>query len=128
MGTTAVDVRVRGRVQGVSFRMYAEQRAAELGVAGWVRNEPDGSVAVRVEGDQEAVDAFDIGREPEHIRALYGNGVHGRQTLIARRLLERGSATSSSGTARGSPGTTMLRSRRITASSRPKSTSRSPRS
>ncbi len=38
----------------------------------------------------EAADAFDIGKEPEKIRAMYGSGVHGRQTLIARRLLERG--------------------------------------
>jgi hypothetical protein len=38
----------------------------------------------------EATDAFDIGKEPAHIRALYGDHVHGRQTLIARRLLERG--------------------------------------
>ena len=38
----------------------------------------------------EASDAFDIGREPEYIRAAYGDHVHGRQTLIARRLLERG--------------------------------------
>jgi hypothetical protein len=38
----------------------------------------------------EAADAFDITREPQHIRALYGDGVHARQTLIARRLLERG--------------------------------------
>ena len=38
----------------------------------------------------EATDAFDLSREPEHIRALYGDHVHGRQTLIARRLLERG--------------------------------------
>src|ERR1043166_452694 len=38
----------------------------------------------------EASDAFDIGKEPTHIRALYGDHVHGRQTLIARRLLERG--------------------------------------
>jgi hypothetical protein len=38
----------------------------------------------------EAADAFDIAREPKPIRDLYGNGVHGRQTLIARRLLERG--------------------------------------
>lgn len=37
-----------------------------------------------------ATDAFDINDEPQHIRDLYGNGVHGRQTLIARRLLERG--------------------------------------
>jgi len=38
----------------------------------------------------EAADAFDISREPAHIRELYGAGVHARQTLIARRLLERG--------------------------------------
>jgi hypothetical protein len=38
----------------------------------------------------EAADAFDLTRETQHVRDLYGNGVHGRQTLIARRLLERG--------------------------------------
>lgn len=38
----------------------------------------------------EAADAFDLSREPQSIRDLYGSGVHGRQTLIARRLLERG--------------------------------------
>jgi hypothetical protein len=38
----------------------------------------------------EATDAFDIGNEPAYIRAMYGDHVHGRQTLIARRLLERG--------------------------------------
>ncbi len=38
----------------------------------------------------EAADAFDISGEPESIREMYGKGVHGRQTLIARRLLERG--------------------------------------
>ena len=38
----------------------------------------------------EAADAFDISQEPEYIRAMYGDGVHARQTLIARRLLERG--------------------------------------
>jgi hypothetical protein len=37
-----------------------------------------------------ATDAFDINHEPQAIRDLYGSGVHGRQTLIARRLLERG--------------------------------------
>ena len=37
-----------------------------------------------------ATDAFDINHEPQTIRDLYGDGVHGRQTLIARRLLERG--------------------------------------
>lgn len=38
----------------------------------------------------EAADAFDVSQEPQHVRDLYGSGVHGRQTLIARRLLERG--------------------------------------
>ena len=38
----------------------------------------------------EAADAFDLSREPEPIRRMYGDHVQGRQTLIARRLLERG--------------------------------------
>ncbi|MEM7233910.1 MAG: DUF1501 domain-containing protein, partial [Planctomycetota bacterium] len=37
-----------------------------------------------------ATDAFDVSKEPESIRQLYGSGVHARQTLIARRLVERG--------------------------------------
>lgn len=39
---------------------------------------------------QEAAEAFDLSRETREARALYGDHVHGRQTLIARRLLERG--------------------------------------
>ncbi|MCX7416443.1 MAG: DUF1501 domain-containing protein [Planctomycetia bacterium] len=38
----------------------------------------------------EAAEAFDISREPKHVREMYGESVHGRQTLMARRLLERG--------------------------------------
>jgi hypothetical protein len=38
----------------------------------------------------EATDAFDVSKEPEHIRRMYGETVYGRQTLMARRLLERG--------------------------------------
>jgi len=38
----------------------------------------------------EAADAFDINREPKNIRDAYGNGTHGRQLLMTRRLLERG--------------------------------------
>lgn len=52
---TATDLTITGRVQGVSFR-YATQREAERhGVTGWVRNEPDGSVAVHAEGPADAV-------------------------------------------------------------------------
>jgi hypothetical protein len=38
----------------------------------------------------EAADAFDISKEPKHIREAYGDGVQARQLLIARRLVERG--------------------------------------
>ena len=38
----------------------------------------------------EAADVFDVSNEPESVRKLYGETLHGRQTLIARRLLERG--------------------------------------
>jgi acylphosphatase len=54
----AVQARVSGRVQGVSFRWYIEEQARSLGVTGWVRNEPDGSVLVHAEGDDDAVDAL----------------------------------------------------------------------
>jgi acylphosphatase len=49
---------VRGRVQGVGFRAFAAHEARSLGLAGWVRNEPDGSVAVMAQGKADAVDAF----------------------------------------------------------------------
>src|SRR5881409_2213126 len=38
----------------------------------------------------DATDAFDVSREPEHIRKMYGEGTQARQILIARRLVERG--------------------------------------
>jgi hypothetical protein len=38
----------------------------------------------------EAADAFDVNREPEYIREMYGPGVQARQLLVARRLVERG--------------------------------------
>ena len=56
MTSTAVQVRVSGRVQGVAFRWEAQRAAEKLGVTGWVRNEPDGSVTAHVEGEPDAVD------------------------------------------------------------------------
>jgi acylphosphatase len=47
---------VSGEVQGVGFRYAARERAAELGVAGWVRNLPDGTVEAEVEGESGAVE------------------------------------------------------------------------
>ncbi len=51
----AAHIRVRGLVQGVSFRASFARVASELGVRGWVKNKPDGSVEAHVEGDRGAV-------------------------------------------------------------------------
>jgi len=49
---------VHGRVQGVGFRYSARSRAARLGLTGWVRNEPDGTVSVVCEGPRDKVGEF----------------------------------------------------------------------
>ena len=49
---------VRGSVQGVFFRTETRDRARSLGVAGWVRNVPDGTVEAVFEGNDEKVDSM----------------------------------------------------------------------
>jgi acylphosphatase len=44
---------VRGRVQGVGFRWFVEREARTLGIDGWVRNNPDGSVEVLAMGTRD---------------------------------------------------------------------------
>lgn len=46
---------VRGRVQGVGYRLGCRRRAIELGVSGWVRNLADGSVEVEAEGQPQCL-------------------------------------------------------------------------
>jgi hypothetical protein len=61
------------------------------------RRQQDAQLEARIQSfelayrmQMDASDAFDVSREPKHIRALYGPGVQARQLLIARRLLEKG--------------------------------------
>ena len=49
-------VTVSGRVQGVFFRETARRQAALRGVAGWIRNAPDGTVEAVLEGEPDAVE------------------------------------------------------------------------
>ncbi|MDD5286307.1 MAG: acylphosphatase [Desulfuromonadaceae bacterium] len=48
----------QGRVQGVFFRQFTLSRALRLGISGWVRNLPDGTVEALFEGEEEAVQAL----------------------------------------------------------------------
>jgi len=52
------NLRVSGKVQGVFFRATTKETAEDLGVTGFVRNEPDGTVYAEVEGDSEKLDEF----------------------------------------------------------------------
>ena len=55
MAGTRVRIEVDGRVQGVWFRESTRRTAEDLGVAGWVRNRPDGGVEAVFEGDERSV-------------------------------------------------------------------------
>jgi len=70
---------------------------AELNRQHQERRAEDGALEARIQSfelayrmQMEATDAFDISREPQHLRDAYGSHVQGRQLLIARRLIERG--------------------------------------
>ena len=52
-----VTIRVKGRVQGVGYRRWAVNKAKEIGkISGWVHNDCDGSVILRIIGEVEDVD------------------------------------------------------------------------
>lgn len=50
---------IHGNVQGVFFRAGARERALSLGIAGWARNNADGSVEMHAEGRVEVLQAFE---------------------------------------------------------------------
>ena len=54
----AVQARVHGKVQGVGYRIWARREAIGFGLAGWVRNERDGTVTALIAGTDTAVSAM----------------------------------------------------------------------
>jgi hypothetical protein len=66
-------------------RRHQEPRAEDAGLEARIQSF---ELAYRMQ--MEATNAFDISREPQHLRDAYGSHVQGRQLLIARRLIERG--------------------------------------
>lgn len=51
-------IRIYGRVQGVGFRYETRDEARRLGLTGFARNEPDGSVYIEAEGKERKLNAF----------------------------------------------------------------------
>ena len=54
----AIQALVHGRVQGVFFRVYTRDKAHQLNLAGWVRNNRDGTVECFVQGLEQAISEF----------------------------------------------------------------------
>jgi len=53
--TKHIAIRVHGKVQGVFFRASTQEKAEELGLTGFVQNEPDGTVYLEAEGTAESL-------------------------------------------------------------------------
>lgn len=52
------EITVKGRVQGVGYRYFAAQKAAEMGITGWVKNAVDGSVIIIAQGMVEEIETY----------------------------------------------------------------------
>lgn len=59
---------ISGQVQGVGFRYFVLRQASSLGLAGWTRNLPDGSVEVVAKGEEAALATLEaaLSRGPSH--------------------------------------------------------------
>jgi len=52
------EIKVTGRVQGVWFRKFTEEKAKEIGIKGWVKNLPDGNVLMVARAEKTDLDTF----------------------------------------------------------------------
>jgi acylphosphatase len=78
--------RVVGRVQGVGFRWWTQRTACALGLGGWVRNEPDGSVVVHAVGTPGAIRRL----EEALLKGPMGARVDRREEIAPLGVLEPG--------------------------------------
>jgi acylphosphatase len=97
-------LRVHGHVQGVFFRATTRQRAQQAGVAGWVRNDPDGTVEMLLEQkDVTIVDAGNlvhaVGKEKAAI--IDGDSSLGVRQVFAIQGYEHGKRSGVGGTRGG---------------------------
>ena len=58
MAVKRLALRIHGRVQLVGFRAFAQRHASSLGLTGYVRNRPDGTLEVEAEGEEEQLNSF----------------------------------------------------------------------
>lgn len=52
------EINISGRVQGVGFRYFAQHKANEMGITGWVKNAVDGSVLIIAQGTEAEIKTF----------------------------------------------------------------------
>lgn len=71
---SGVEFRVSGHVQGVAFRAFVQRTGSRLGLTGWVRNNPDGSVSGCAEGEPgllvDFIKEVKIGNSASRVTAL----------------------------------------------------------
>ena len=77
---TARRIRVSGIVQGVFFRAWTKEQAEQLGVTGWARNCPDGSVEAHLEGSGAAVEQL--------VQRLHTGPTHARVDDVKLEVVE----------------------------------------
>ena len=78
-----------GRVQGVGFRMFVQQHALELGITGWVKNMPDGTVTMELQGSQDAIDRLEaVIREGNYFIKVQSFGLEVRDVVAMEQRFE----------------------------------------
>jgi len=79
------EIKVVGRVQGVGYRYYTKKQADHIGLNGWVKNLPDGSVLVMVQGEEAEIETFTdylrIGPSLSHVINLQKVKIQGGSVL-----------------------------------------------